>query len=125
MKGDPILDENTYVLFPNKKKNIKSTQRRSLQPIITEKSERNKKDKTIKHVENWKLFAQKLSRLELQSEEMRQMLNRMLTRLNFPEPQRSLTVSIHPKYLYRFLPKTHRIPCRVNMFYAPSSVLYG
>jgi hypothetical protein len=84
MKGDPILDENTYVLFPNKKKNIGSTKRRSLQPIITEKSERNKKDKTIKHVENWKLFAQKL--LELQSEEMRQMVNRMLTRLNFPEP---------------------------------------
>jgi hypothetical protein len=81
-----ILADEDYVLFPNKKKNIRSTDLRSLQSIITEKRERNKKGKTVEHVENWQLFTEKLTTLELQSEKMEQMLKKMLTHLNIPEP---------------------------------------
>jgi hypothetical protein len=80
-----ILDEEEYELFPNKKKNISSTDLRSLKRIITEKRERNKKEKTNEHDENWKLFSEKLSTLQSESKEMQQMLKKILTHFNIPE----------------------------------------
>jgi hypothetical protein len=80
-----ILADEKYGLLPNKKKHTSSTDLRSLQRIITEKRERIKKEKTIEHVENWKLFAEKLTTLELQSEKMEQMLEKILAHLNIPE----------------------------------------
>jgi hypothetical protein len=64
-----------YNLSPNKEKSIKSTDLRTLKRIITEKRERNKKEKTTEHVENWKLFEEKLSKLQLQSEKMHHKLS--------------------------------------------------
>jgi len=80
-----ILADEEYVLFPNKKKNISSTDLRSLLSNITEKRERNKKEKMNEHVENWKLFAEKLSTLQSESKEMQKMLKRILTHLDIPE----------------------------------------
>jgi len=71
-----------YELFPKKEKIIGP----SLQSIVNEKLERNKKEKTIDNVENWKLFTEKLSTLESDSKETRQMLKKILTHLNIPEP---------------------------------------
>jgi ankyrin repeat protein len=80
------FEDKEKELFLNKKKNIRSTDLRSLQRIINEKREKNKKEKTVEYVENWKLFAEKLSTLELESKETRQMLKKILTHLNIPEP---------------------------------------
>jgi hypothetical protein len=73
-------------LFPNKTNNIGSTDLGSLKRIITEKREKNKKEKRNGHVENLKLFSEKLSTLQLESEEMRRMLKKILTHLDIPEP---------------------------------------
>jgi ankyrin repeat protein len=78
------LPDEGYKLFPNKMKNIRATDLRSLQRIINKKREGNKKQKT-EHVENWKLFAEKLSMLQLQSEEMQKMFKNLLTHLKIPE----------------------------------------
>jgi hypothetical protein len=80
-----ILAEEEYKLFPNMKKNIRSTDLRSLERIITKKRERNKKEKTNEHVENWKLFSEKLTILQLESKEMQQMLKKILTHLDISE----------------------------------------
>jgi hypothetical protein len=76
------LENKTYNLSSNTKINISSIDLLPLKRFITEKSERNEKEKTIEHVENWKLFTEKLSTLE----EMRQMLKEILTHLKLPEP---------------------------------------
>jgi uncharacterized membrane protein len=86
MKRYLVVVDDELVLFPNKMKNIGSTVLRSLQYIITEKRERNKKEKTNKHVETRKLFSEKMSTLQLQSEKVERMLNKILTHLNIPEP---------------------------------------
>ena len=80
------LENEYYVLFPNKEKNISSTELRSLQRIINEKRKRNKKEKKTEHVENWKLSAEEQSTLQLQCDEMQQMLKKILTHLNISEP---------------------------------------
>jgi len=79
-------DEEEFFIFPNKMKNIGSTELRFLQRIISEKSERNKKGKRTEQVEYWKLFAEKQSTLQLQCEEMQQMLKKILTHLHISEP---------------------------------------
>jgi len=66
-------------------KNIGFTDLRSLHNIINEKRERSKKEKTFEHVENWRVFAEKLTALQLQSEEIQQTLKKLLTHLNIPE----------------------------------------
>jgi len=95
----PVVADKTFVLYPNKKNNIGSTELESLQRIINEKRERNKKEKTIEHVKDWTLFSeklstlqlesaemrQKLSTLQLQSEEMRQILKKIMTHFNISE----------------------------------------
>jgi hypothetical protein len=73
-------------LFPNKEKDIGSTLLRSLHRIITEKRERNKKKKTNELDEIRKLFSEKMSTLQLQCEKVQQMLNKILTHLDIPEP---------------------------------------
>jgi len=80
------LENEYYVLFPNKEKNISSTELRSLQRIINEKRKRNKKEKKTEHVENRKLSAEEQSTLQLQCDEMQQMLKKILTHLNISEP---------------------------------------
>jgi hypothetical protein len=84
----PYLDpaEEELVLFPNRKKDIGSTLLRSLKCIITEKRQRNKKEKTKENDETWKLFSEKMSALQLESEKVQQMLRKILTHLNIPEP---------------------------------------
>jgi hypothetical protein len=81
-----VLPGEKYVLYPNKTNNIASIDLGSLKPIITEKRERNKKEKRNEHVENWKLFTEKLTALESQSKKMQLMLGKILTHLNIPEP---------------------------------------
>jgi len=73
-------------LFPNKTNKIKSTDLGSLKRIINEKREKNKKEERNEHVENWKLFTEKLTTLQSKSEEMRQDLKKIMTHLNIPEP---------------------------------------
>jgi hypothetical protein len=87
MKPELTLNDKSkeLELHPNTMKNILSTDRQTLQIYITEKRKRNKKEKTTEHVEDWELFTEKLSTLHLQTEEMRQMLNKILTHLNIPE----------------------------------------
>ena len=80
------LEDKKYGIFPNKEKYIGSTDLQSLHCIITEKRERNRKEKAIEHVENWNLFSEKLSKLQSQSEKMQQMLEKILTHLKIPEP---------------------------------------
>ena len=80
-----ILEKEVYNIFPNKMKNIGFTDLRSLHNIINEKRERSKKEKTFEHVENWRVFAEKLTALQLQSEEIQQTLKKLLTHLNIPE----------------------------------------
>jgi ankyrin repeat protein len=85
MKRLVVKEGEELVIFPNKEKDIGSTDLRSLQRIITEKRERNKKEKRIEQVEYWKLFAEKQSTLQVQCEEMQQMLKKILTHLNISE----------------------------------------
>ena len=82
----PVVVDKKYVLYPNMMSNIGSTDLQSLQRFITEKRERNKKGKKIEYVENWKLFEEKQSTLQTQCEKMQQMLNKIMTHLNIPEP---------------------------------------
>jgi ankyrin repeat protein len=86
MRQYQLVPKVGKVLYPNKTNNIGSTDLRSLQCIITEKRENNKKGKTVEHAENFKFFSEKFSALELQSEKMQQMLEKILTHLNIPEP---------------------------------------
>ena len=69
------MADKTNVLYQNKTNNIRSSGLQSLQRIINEKLERNKKEKTTEHVEAWTLFSEKLSTLQLESAEMRQKLS--------------------------------------------------
>jgi hypothetical protein len=80
-----ILTDEKRELYPNKTKSIGATDLRSLQRIITEKRERNMKEKKIEHDENWKLCAQKFSKLKIKSKKMEQMLKKILTHLKIPE----------------------------------------
>jgi len=70
---------------PNKQHVIGSTELRSLKRIITEKREKNKKQEETEHVENWNLFAEKLSTLQIQCEKMQQMLKEIKSHLIIPE----------------------------------------
>jgi hypothetical protein len=79
-----IMSDDDYELFPNQKKNINSTVLLYLRSKINEKRERNKKEKMTEHVENWK-FAEKLSALQSQTEEIRKMLKKLLAHQNIPE----------------------------------------
>jgi len=76
-----VLPDKKYVLYPNKKDNIRSIDLGSLKLIITEKRKRNKKEKRNEHVENWKLFTEKLTTLHSQSKEMQLMLREIRTYL--------------------------------------------
>ena len=76
----------TTKFFPNKQHNFGSTDLQSLKRFITEKSERNKKQEETELVENWNLFAQKLSALQLESKKMQQMLENIMTHLSIPKP---------------------------------------
>jgi len=78
------IDTST-TFSPNKEHIIVSTELRSLKRIITEKREKNKKQEETEHVENWKLFAEKLSTLQIQCEKMQQMLAEIKSHLNNPE----------------------------------------
>ena len=94
------MADKTNVLYPNKTNNIRSSSLQSLQRIINEKRQRNKKEKATEHVEDWTLFSdklstlqlesaemrQKLSTLQLQSEEMRQILKKIMNHFNISEP---------------------------------------
>jgi len=71
---------------PNKDHIIGSTELRSLKRIITEKRERNKKQEETEFVENWNVFAEKLSTLQLESIKVQQMLENIMTHLEVPEP---------------------------------------
>jgi len=73
-------------LLPNKTNNIRSTDLGSLKRIITEKREKNKKEKRNEYVENLKLFSKKLSNLQSESKEMQQKLKKIMTHFNIPEP---------------------------------------
>jgi len=75
----------TTDFFPNTQHFIGSTDLRSLKRIITEKRERNKKQEETEHVESWKLFAEKQSMLQIQSEKTQQMLEKIMTHLKIPE----------------------------------------
>jgi type II secretory pathway component PulF len=72
-------------LYPNKANDVRSTELRFLQRTITEKLEKKKKEEMIEHVENWELFSEKLSTLQLESKEMKKMLKEILTHLKFPK----------------------------------------
>ena len=96
----PVMADKTNVLYQNKTNNIRSSGLQSLQRIINEKRERNKEEKTTEHVEDWTLYSEKLSTLQLesaemrqkpftlqlQSEEMRQILKKTMTHFNISEP---------------------------------------
>jgi len=73
------------VLFPTNPLVIKPTDLQYFQRIIKEKRERNKKQEETEYVENWKLFAEKQSTLQIQCEKMQQMLENIMTHLNIPE----------------------------------------
>jgi Mg2+ and Co2+ transporter CorA len=73
-------------LFPNKTNNIGSTDLLSLKDVINKKRERNKKEEKSEHAENWKLFSEELSTLRSQTEEIKQMLRKILNQQNIPEP---------------------------------------
>jgi len=86
MKQYLHLGDEIFSLFANNEKYIESTDLQSLPRIITEKPEGNKEEKKIEHVEKWKLFSEKLTTLQSQSEKMQQMLEKILTHLNIPKP---------------------------------------
>jgi len=63
----PVVADKTNVLYPNKTNSIRSSGLQSLQRIINEKLERNKKEKTTEHVEDWTLFSEKLFRQSIRN----------------------------------------------------------
>jgi hypothetical protein len=73
-------------LFPNKTNNIGFTDLLSLKHVINKNRERNKKEEKFEHAENWKLFSEELSTLRSQTEEIKQMLKKILNQQNIPEP---------------------------------------
>jgi ankyrin repeat protein len=80
-----VLPDKKYVLYPNKTNNTGSIDLVSLKTLINEKRERIKKEKRNEHVENWKLFTEKLATLQLQSKKIQQMIGKILTHLEIPE----------------------------------------
>jgi hypothetical protein len=77
------MTEEKFFIYLNSSNKNGSNEHRSLLRLITEKREKNKKEKTNEHVDNWRLFAEKQSALQLQYEEMQQILMRMQTHLTF------------------------------------------
>ena len=80
------LTEEMFVLYPNRPNQLGPTELRSLLHIITKKREPSEKEASIEHLENWILFTEKLSTLQLQYEEMRKILMKILTHLDIQEP---------------------------------------
>ena len=78
------LTEEMFVLYPNRPNQLGPTELRSLLNIITKKRKPSEKETSIE--ENWSLFTEQLSTLQLQSEEMRKILMKILTRLDIQEP---------------------------------------
>jgi len=80
------LTEEMFVLYPNRPNQLGTTELRSLLRIITKKRKPSEKEKSIEHLENWSLFTEQLSTLQLQYEEMRKILMKILTHLDIQEP---------------------------------------
>ena len=78
------LTEEMFVLYPNRPNQFGPTELRALLHIITEKRKPSEKETSIE--ENLCLFTEQLSTLQLQSEEMRKILMKILTRLDIQEP---------------------------------------
>jgi ankyrin repeat protein len=82
------LTEEMFVLYPNMPNELGPTELPTLKRIIAEKRKPSKKEKSFEHTENWSLFTEQLSTLQSQSEEMRQILMKILTYLDIQERSR-------------------------------------
>jgi hypothetical protein len=78
MKPSVELKEEMFVIYPNRRNRIGSTDVRSLINIIIKKKEPNEKDKLTKFQEEWSLFTEKLSELQILHEKLQKKLDLML-----------------------------------------------
>jgi hypothetical protein len=78
MKPSVELKEEMFVIYPNRRNRIGSTDVRSLINIIRKKKEPNEKDKLTTFQEEWSLFQEKLSELQILQEKLQKKLDSML-----------------------------------------------
>ena len=81
-----------YILYPNRRNKIRSTELRLLLSIISKKRQTNNKWESTVSQEKWSIFTEKFSTLQLRQEilenkvdEIRQTLTPIVTRLDIDE----------------------------------------
>jgi hypothetical protein len=78
MKSFLKLKEELFVIYPNRRNRIGSDAVRSLINIISKKKERNEQDKSIGIQEEWRMFQEKLSELQILQEKLQRKLDFIL-----------------------------------------------
>ena len=88
MKPSVDLKEKMFVIYPNRRNKIGSAAVRSLIHIISKKGEHNEKDKSTGIQEDWCMFQEKLSELQILQEKLEKKLDSML------DEQREISMQI-------------------------------
>jgi hypothetical protein len=78
MKTSVELKEEMYVIYPNRRNRIGSAAVRSLINIIRKKREPNEEDKSTGIQEEWSMFKEKLSEVQILQEKLQKKLDLML-----------------------------------------------
>jgi phosphopantothenate synthetase len=78
MKTSVELKEEMFIIYPNRRNRIGSAAVRSLINIIRKKKEINENDKLTGILEEWSLFTEKLSELQILQEKLQKKLDNML-----------------------------------------------
>jgi hypothetical protein len=74
LKPSVELREELFVIYPNRRNRIGSAAVRSLIDIISRRKENNEKDKSTGIQEEWSLFTEKLSELQILQEKLQKKL---------------------------------------------------
>jgi hypothetical protein len=78
MKPSVELKEEMFVIYPNRRNRIGSVAVRSLINTISKKKERNEQDKSTGIQEEWRMFQEKLSELQILREKLQKKLDFIL-----------------------------------------------